>query len=144
MSWILAVMTVSMLWGCAGEENCQAGVVDSICLSDLGCLNSEHEVKLNSTKEFELIRSQDEYEVLVTDPCDIQIDWQQYDLVIGNVQLDGRLLSIEKSALFSCTQQRLVLNVRMLISAQVSSEQVTWSFVIPKSSDFFVQPLVIE
>lgn len=143
IKWICAtvvVVSISLI-GCTDENSCTSGTIPTISLSDIGCNNAERLVKLNSSNELELIRSQDEFENLVIAPCALDIDWQQYDLVIGTVRLAQGYAGMKRTAVFDCVEDRMEMTVEITLSGTTDAPTVTWSFLIPKATDFFIRPL---
>ncbi len=146
MNKAILSLCVALLFlvGCSDTDNCESGSIETLCLEDLGCTNAVRLVKLNSTKELELIKNQEEFDQLVVAPCDLVIDWQKYDLIIGTVRLNQGFIGMKKTAVFDCVQNQIEMTIEIFLSNSADAPTVTWSFLVPKSSDFFIRPLIFD
>jgi len=142
---LFCLLLVSLiLQACSDNNDCTSGEVDVITLSDLGCNNAERVVRVNSTKELELVRDQTTFDAIVIAPCELDIDWQKYDLVLGSIRLSRGFIGMNNSAVFDCVENRIEMTVEIALSASTDAPTVTWSFLIPKDSDFFIRPLKFD
>ena len=82
MKAYLLIIIIIFTYACT-EENCNTARETVLCLEDLGCFNAPYNVSVETLKEFELIRNQEDFDRMVFSNCEFQIDWSLYDLVIG-------------------------------------------------------------
>ncbi len=129
------ILLISWCITSCSEDACDGGRQDIQCFEDLGCINAALSVSLESTKEFELIRDQETFATIVTSPCDIDIDWLNYDLIIGNEPLPNGLAKIDKSILMDCINNQLNLDIFITLNETAIAPIVTWQALIPKLRD---------
>ena len=97
--------------------------------------NAAFLVSIESQQEFQLIRNQEDFDIMVFTSCDVQIDWEVYDLVIGAIGLSSGLMNIEKSIRTNCLLNQNLLDIVINTNITASADRITWQAVIPKLAD---------
>ena len=145
--WTFMTCLLITVVSCTEEEPCQSGDLPIKDLEELSCINVPFNVEVATDKEFELIRSQSDYDRLITGTCDATINWNKYDLVIGKVGLSSGLATIKKQLVADCGSNRILLTFTINTNLAASAPFVTFDAIIPKldnADDFFVSINVID
>lgn len=121
-----------MLSACSDSDECISGQLDVLTLEDLYCDMSAYQLHINSSKEFELIRDQEQYDHLINSPCNPTIDWDTYDIIAGNILLDYGLESLTNRAYFDCQANTLAITVTVHINEVTTALPIAFAFLIPK------------
>lgn len=135
MRILIYLVLFAALASCGSEEDCNGNTQDVLCLDDFGCPNAAFLVSVESQQEFQLIRNQEDFEVMVFTNCDIQVDWDVYDLVIGSVGLTSGLTDIQKSMTKNCAANQNLLDININTTLTTFAGVITWQAVIPKLDD---------
>ena len=128
-----------------GTEDCNSTTEAVSCLDDFGCQNAAFQLSVESQQEFELIRSQEDFDNMVFGNCDVQVDWEEFDLVIGTIGLQSGLASIQKSLRKDCDTNQILLDITIITNSTALAPSITWQAVIPKLADdesLFVEILI--
>ncbi len=131
----ICLILLIALVGCSTEEDCNRNSQEVLCLDDFGCPNAAFLVSVESPQEFLLIRNQEDFDLMVFASCDVQVDWDEYDLVIGTVGLTSGLAGIQKSISQNCDTNQNLLDIVINTNLTASAPLVTWQAVIPKLAD---------
>ena len=134
MKAVYLIILLFLLHSCSSED-CNSARETVLCLEDLGCFNAPYNVSVETLKEFELIRNQEDFDRMVFSNCEFQIDWNINDLVIGTKGLSGGLSSINKTLLTDCNANQKFLTVDISLDLTNIAPIVTWQAVIPKLDD---------
>ena len=135
MRRIICFVLFATLLSCGSEDDCSGNLQDVLCLDDFGCPNAAFLVSIESQQEFQLIRNQEDFDIMVFTSCDVQIDWEVYDLVIGAIGLSSGLMNIEKSIRTNCLLNQNLLDIVINTNITASADRITWQAVIPKLAD---------
>ncbi len=131
----MCLVLFAALLSCGSEDDCNGNRQDVLCLDDFGCPNAAFLVSIESQQEFQLIRNQEDFNIMVFTSCDVQIDWEAYDLVIGALGLSSGLRDIEKSIRKNCLLNQNLLDIVVNTNLTASADRITWQAVIPKLAD---------
>ena len=129
--WIFGV-ALAFFVACSDDEPCITGEVQFKNLEDLGCVNTPFQMTVTTDQEFELIRSQEDFDARIGGTCRPDIDWQGYDLIAGMKGLTNGIASIEKSLVKDCLNNRLVLRITFNLNATTIAPMVSFHALIPK------------
>jgi len=130
------VLLVSLVAAsCTKEDECSSGALEIITLQDLGCDIPPHQISINSSNEFELIRDQEQYENLLTTSCRPTIDWDKYDMIAGSIFLQYGLNALEQGAYFNCFENKLAITITAHLNESTVALPVGFAFLIPKLDD---------
>ncbi len=132
---IICFILFAAFVGCGSEDDCNNNTQDVLCLDDFGCPNAAFQVSIESQQEFQLIRNQEDFDIMVFTRCGVQIDWDAYDLVIGTVRLTSGLSNIQKRSTKNCITNQNLLDIVINTNISTSAATITWQAVIPKLDD---------
>ncbi len=141
--WVLGV--AFLVLSCGEDNACMTGEVSIKNLEDLGCFNTPFQMTVSTDKEFELIRSQEDFDLRIGGSCSPEVDWTSYDLVAGMKGLTNGLASINKSLVMDCHNNRLVLRITFNLNATTIAPIVSFHALIPKlraDESIFVELIV--
>ena len=144
---IINILVICLLGlGCTSDD-CSGNLIEVKSLEDAGCQNANSGVTVISDSEFALIRNQADYDLLIIERCAANVDWMQYDLVIGNYLLDKGIGAIEKSLRMNCELNRLDLTFSIQLNTKPLIQQIALHALIPKLKDdlgIFVDVILLE
>jgi hypothetical protein len=135
-----------LFFGCS-KEDCNAQIEDATCLEEMGCSNAVYQLSVESTKEFELVRTQEDYNLLVKGACMASIDWTQFDLVIGMKGLTNGVSTINKTTRLDCATKQRILYVEIVTNETLIAPIITWNALLPKLQDtetLFVDVQIVQ
>ena len=135
MRRLIYVILIATLVSCGSDDDCNGNTQEVLCLDDFGCPNAAFLVSIESQQEFQLIRNQEDFELMVFAECDIEVDWDVYDLVIGSVGLTSGLADIQKSISENCATNQNLLEININTNLTTVAGVITWQAVIPKLAD---------
>lgn len=129
---ILIITVLGFLASCTNNENCE-----DILLSDehLACENSKYSINIDLSNNYAYIRSEEEYNFLVTGTCHPEIDFSIYDLIIGKQASGNENDTIYYDLRRTCPENRLTLNIEIVQSDLTRPDNVTYHALIPKLGD---------
>ena len=130
--FIYVILLISLLVACGDSSDCESGPLEVMSMGDLGCTNSVNLMKIRTMQEFELIRDQESYDALITGPCSPVINWDENDMVAGNIQLNNGLINLEEKANFNCSTNTLLITILVHLNETEVAQEVFFGFVIPK------------
>ena len=134
ISYILCLLLGSIT-GCTDNNQCEAGNQAVKSLQDFGCSNVAYNVDVFSANEYALIRSEEEYNQNVEASCQPNVDWNNYDLIIGKQQLSNGLERIERNLVVNCSTNQLTLQFTFYLSITQIAPEITFDAMIPKMMD---------
>lgn len=141
------ILIITIFMGSCAEDDCQSGSIDIKELDEFGCLNAQLTMMVDSPNEFDLIRSQDEYNQLVSGTCEPQINWQEYDLIAGRISFDKTVDSVSKRLTKDCFNNQLTLRIEFNLSDMEIPTAINFHALIPKLSNeetIFVEFIINE
>jgi len=106
------------------------------------CINTLYQSDIDLSENYTIIRSQSAYDNLVTGSCQPQIDFSQYDLVIGKKGLPNGIISVDYQLFENCENQDLELQVQFNLNLTTVAPNVTYHRLIPKLG--VEQNLIVE
>ena len=119
---------------CGGDtEPCIDAVLPTTSLEkEYGCPDTRRQLTIALNQTYTVIRSQAEFDRLVTGNCHPQIDFAQYDLVIGNKGRASGSSAITYSYSRSCEAGQLKLLVKFTQSMTNDAPILTYHALVPK------------
>jgi hypothetical protein len=130
----LVLISLLLIAGCAKEE-CDDAQYDAMCLETMGCPNSLYQLQLESINDFELIQSQEDFNTMINGTCMPEIDWVNFDLVVGTARLTNGVGGITKTYSMDCNTNQLKLNVTIQLNLTDIAPTIMWNSLIPKLKD---------
>jgi hypothetical protein len=134
------------LTACSDEE-CITGGIEIRDIEDFGCGNTAFSMEVNTSNEFELIRNQDEFEMLVASNCSPDINWQEFDLIAGQRSFDRGVDSVVKSLVRDCLNNQVILRITFNLNDTTEAVTISFNTLIPKLSNdqlIFVEFIINE
>lgn len=131
---IICVFSLVLISSCSEDDACTSSTLPVTDLeSEYGCINTPGQVNIDLTEEYIIIRSQSEFDSLVTGSCTPQIDFVTYDLLIGKKGLVSGLETIDYDGLtLNCNNGQLNLTVTFVLNATTEAPNVTYHVLVPK------------
>ena len=131
--YISAVVIMSS--GCSDDGSCTSGTIDSMDLQEFGCTNPAFTVTVMTLNEFELIRSQEDFDLHIVAKCQPDINWVENDMIAGMIELSNGLSSIDKDLIRNCSSNELTLQVNVKTNLTQVAPTVSFNAIIPKLKD---------
>ncbi|PJJ59344.1 hypothetical protein [Hymenobacter chitinivorans] len=130
------ILTVASLPGCAtkcGVEPCSSAPVPVKSLeAEYGCQDTRRQLAINLDQTYTVIRSQADFDRLVTGPCHPLIDFSAYDLIIGKKGLSSGNSGIAYAYQRDCTTNRPTLHVTFSQGLTAEAPNITYHALVPK------------
>jgi hypothetical protein len=121
---------------CSKKDNCKE---ESLTIkhfeNEYGCPNTRFNLQIDLNNDCTIIRSQETYDAIVTGSCHPEIDFTQYDLVIGNQSTGNFNDTILYDLRRTCPEMALILTVDVIQSALTQPSTVAYHALIPKLSE---------
>ena len=113
--------------------------------NEYGCVNTKYQMNIDLNENFTIIKSQTEYDLLVTGSCDVQIDFTKYDLIIGKKGLTNGNTRIEYTLLKRCDYKKLELEITFFQNITAVAPNLTYHALIEKlDPDEDVEIVIME
>jgi len=121
------------VYSCAENDFCSGERIGVDTLDDFGCQNNStaNSVILTSA-EFILVRNQEDFESMVMTLCSSTIDWSEYDLIAGNLQVEETVTDIRPFVSIDCSTNTVKVEFEILTSNVQDPSEITFSAFIPK------------
>jgi len=132
--WSFAIMTLmSGCVTCTGEEDCFNPELPVKSLeSEYGCPDTRHQLNIDLSQTHIIIRSQADFDRLVTGSCRPQIDFTTYDLLIGKKGLSSGNSSIKYTLQRDCKTNQAQLRVLFQQNPLTIAPNITYHALVPK------------
>jgi len=129
----LAAMTLLSACSTCAEDPCVNPELPVRSLEiEYGCPDTRRQVTINSSQTYTIIRSQAEFNRLVTSNCRPQVDFNAYDLVIGKKWLPNGNSGIRYTLQRDCTTNQATLRVVFQQGLLTVVEEITYHALVPK------------
>ena len=132
---LISILSLAV-FSCNDDDN---DCVDSVYVTtsleeEYGCANTESEMYVPSAPEntFTVITNQEDFDSQVEGTCKPDIDFEAYDLIIGNYVLNSGYTNITYELSEDCDSQALELDVDFYITDEVITQDVTYHVLTPK------------
>ena len=143
----LVFVLVILGWACDNDDDGHSGCdlpapygINSL-ENAYDCENTENDMDINLNDTHVLIRTQAEFDNLVTGTCMPQIDFDMYDLLIGKQALTNGLDQIIYAA--TACDGTVYLEVRFRLNATDIAPNVTYHSLLEKiPNDFNLEVLI--
>lgn len=96
-----------------------------------GCANTEQSLEIDLIDNYSIVRSQDQFDELVTGSCVEKLDIEKYDLIIGKKQLKSGVEKIDYDYSKDCNEKS-TLKVKIKMNATSVAPNITFHALIPK------------
>ncbi|SFF77247.1 hypothetical protein SAMN04488033_10893 [Salegentibacter agarivorans] len=131
--WMLC-MALCFLLSCNSDDSCENSRIAITSMEEeYACNDTRYSLDISTTEEFQLITNIAEYEDKITGTCDpTLIDFTNFDLIIGKVQLTSGNDAIDYSFIESCTEGRN-LYVTFIQNDAMIAPVITYHVLVPKA-----------
>lgn len=126
------IIFMCLVVSCTKDDDCVSGSVDLLCLDDIGCTNTLYTLQVKSTNEFELIRSQEDYDRIISSACKATINWVTHDLIAGMINTPSKAIKVNKSLVKDCQKSLLRLNITVFVDDSNVPGRISFHALIPK------------
>jgi len=120
------------LSSCNEKENCQDIL---LTVEHLECENSKYSINIDLNNSYTYIRSKEEYDTIVTGNCHPEVDFSNYDLIVGKQASANENNTIYYDLRRTCPDALLTLNIEIVQSELTRPDNVTYHALIPKLGD---------
>ena len=100
--------------------------------SEYGCPDTRRQLNINLSQVHTIIRSQADFDRLVTGSCQPRIDFTTYDLLIGKKGLPSGNSSITYTLRRDCETNQALLRVVFQQNATAEAPNITYHALVPK------------
>ena len=131
----LVILIISTLTFCKKDDCAEQDLTARHFETDFGCENTKDNLEIDLLDNVMFIRSDENYNLKVTGPCHPQIDFSQYDLVIGKQTLDHVNDTIIYKYVRTCPGTVLSLTIDIVQSSTITADTIVYHAIIPKLAD---------
>ena len=133
MKTSLLFSAVLLLLGyCNEKEKCEDIL---LTVEHFECENSKHTLIVDLSNEYTIIRSNEQYDNLVSGPCHPEINFSNFDLVIGKQSSGNWNDTINYDLRRTCPENELTLTIEIIQMAITIPDNVVYHAMIPKLGD---------
>jgi hypothetical protein len=129
---IFLLVFLTFLTSCNKKENCQDIL---LTVEHLDCENLKYSMDIDLNNNYTYIRSKEEYDAMVTGTCHPEIDFSNWDLIIGKQASGNENDTIYYNYRRTCIENRLTLNIEIVQSDLTRPDNITYHALIPKLGD---------
>lgn len=132
---LLLLFSLIILNSCnEDDDDCLPMIFEVSSLeNEYDCVNTPYQMDIDLSEEFIIIRSQAEFNNLVTGSCTPEIDFTSYDLLIGKKGLVSGFDSIDYDGLVkNCINNQLSLTITFILNVTAEAPNVTYHALVPK------------
>jgi len=142
---ILLSALLICIMSCTKKDDCKEDIINIKNFeTDYGCVNTRFGLNVNLNNECTVIRSKEDYDNQVSGDCHPDIDFSQYDLVIGK-QSTG---NFNDTVLFdfrrTCPDKKLTLTIDVIQLDITQPSTIVYHTLIPKLGDEEALNIVIN
>lgn len=124
-----------MIQSC-NNDDCENSILTVTDLeTEYGCENTKYQMDIDLSDDFTIIRSQSDFDNLVTGSCQPTINFSIYDLVIGKKGLSNGNTSINYQLTEDCNTGNLKLHVTFNQNETTEAPNLTYHALLPKMGD---------
>lgn len=134
-SLILTTLLLSMLVSCKKNDCNEVVLPVKHFESEYGCEDTKYSLVVDLQDSVIIIRSKDTYDAKVSGPCHPDIDFTQYDLIIGKQSSGNENDTIQYDYRRACPLDELTLTVNIIQSDVTTPDNVVYHALIPKIGD---------
>lgn len=121
-------------FSCNSDDDCGSPVWSTPTNLEVeyGCVNTKYQMEINLTDNYTIIRSQQEFDSLITGTCTPTIDFSTYDLIIGKKALTSGNTNIEYNYMKHPCSNAKYLDVIFIQNATTEAPNLTYHALVPK------------
>ncbi len=132
---LLSCFALLVFIGCekASVDPCVAEELQTVSLeTEYGCIETPYQMDINAPESFAILRNQTDFNLAVTGSCLPEIDFDQYDLIIGKKQLTSGVASIAYDFRRNCDPESHLLTVEFTLNPLAIAPNLTFHALVPK------------
>ncbi|MBD1420989.1 hypothetical protein [Sphingobacterium chuzhouense] len=131
-NFLVIISLVTLLVGCTKSEQCRSAKIGTESMETLyGCEHTERSLGIDLKDNHSIIRSQAQFDDLVTGSCADELDFEKYDLIIGKKQLSSGVEKIDYDYSRDCNG-KYTLNVKIKMNLTSEAPNITFHALVPK------------
>ncbi len=132
---VIIVMITGTLAFCKKDDCSEQKMTLKHLESDYGCLNTKDNLEIDLLDNILFVRTDEDYNTKVTGLCHPQVDFSQYDLIIGKQPLENINDTILYNYVRTCPGTVLSLTIDIVQSSSSALDTIVYHALIPKLSD---------
>ena len=107
------VIFIGLSFGCSDEDCCVNTDISSLTknMADLGCMDAPTSMMINANEAYLIITNREDYDTFVEGTCHPDIDFSQYQLIIGYFISKKKVLTFDYKYYMSCENNFYKLSV---------------------------------
>ena len=118
------------------DSSCSDSIIETTSLeNEYGCINTKYQMNIELSDDYMIIRNQSEFSEFVTGSCQPDIDFSNYDLIIGKKGLSNGNNSINYELIENCENGNQNLTVTFNQNETTEAPNLTYHALIPKLKD---------
>jgi len=125
----------SILPSCKKDHCNEILIVTKHFESEYSCENTKHSLEIDLNNDCTIIRNKSDYDSKVTGACHPDIDFSQYDFVIGKQSFGNSNDTILYDCRYKCPGNELTLTVDIVQTTNTVPDNVVYHALIPKIGD---------
>ena len=141
---LLGVLFICIM-SCTKKDDCKEEIMNVKNFeTDYGCVNTRFSLIVNLNNECTIIRSKEAYDSQVSGPCHPEIDFSQYDLVIGKQSTGNFNDTVLYDFRRTCPDKKLTLTIDVIQLDITQPSTIVYHTLIPKLGDEETLNIVIN
>lgn len=129
---INTLILICLLSACKKDHCTETVLTTKHFESDYGCANTKHTLIIDLNNNCTIIQSKADYDSKVTGTCHPEIDFTQYDLIIGKQSSGNWNDTILYDLRHKCPEDELTLTVDIIQTDLTQPDNVVYHALIPK------------
>ncbi|WP_034257657.1 hypothetical protein [Altibacter lentus] len=133
MKKLVLIAVLLVIFSCKNDDNdpCNPAVDFTSLEMEYGCIDTEYQTDINLSNDFVVIKSQTQFNTLVTGNCQPTIDFSKYNLIIGKQSLPSGNDSIDYTIVKDCDSNDIEMNVTFNQNSTTEAPNLTFHALIP-------------
>jgi hypothetical protein len=129
---LLFFIALLFLGSCNEKEKCEDIL---LTVDHFECENSKHALIVDLSNDFTIIRSKEQYDIMVSGSCHPDINFSNFDLVIGKQSSGNWNDTIIYDLRKTCPENELTLTIEIIQMDITIPDNVVYHAMIPKLGD---------
>ncbi|MGV6945471.1 hypothetical protein [Sphingobacterium kyonggiense] len=131
-NYLIIISLIILLFGCSKSEQCLSAKIETESMETLyGCEHTERSLGIDLKENHSIVRSQAQFDELVTGSCVDKLDFEKYDLIIGKKQLSSGVERIDYDYSRDC-MGKYELKVKIKMNLTSEAPNITFHALVPK------------
>jgi hypothetical protein len=129
---LLFIAALLLLDSCNEKEKCEDIL---LAVEHFECENSKHTLIVDLSNDYTIIRSKEQYDNMVSGSCHPEINFSNFDLVIGKQSSGNWNDTIIYDLRKTCPENELTLTIEIIQMDITIPDNVVYHAMIPKLGD---------